>query len=81
MTKKFKLGEIERKKGFWLEYLSICKKYGFYIGGCGCCNSPFLCEVGFWKDTPIEEEISYFDDNQVDLDICLQETVKARVEK
>lgn len=27
---------------FLKEYEKLCKKYNMYIGGCGCCGSPWL---------------------------------------
>lgn len=29
---------------FLREYRELCKKHNIFIGGCGCCNSPFLEE-------------------------------------
>jgi hypothetical protein len=33
------------EKDFLDAYVALCKGFGFYIGSCGCCDSPFLNEV------------------------------------
>lgn len=31
---------------FLVEYEKLCKKYKMQIRGCGCCDSPYLDEIG-----------------------------------
>ena len=51
--------KIEKTKNlltFLDEYEALCKKYGVYIGACGCCNSPWLIK-GYEQE--IEEHITH----------------------
>jgi len=32
----------ENLKSFLVELAEVSKKYNFFIGGCGCCGSPYL---------------------------------------
>ena len=34
--------ELYRFNNFMKEYEKLCNKYEYYIGGCGCCGSPYL---------------------------------------
>lgn len=37
--------ELERIFDFLGEYKELVKKYGLYIGACGCCGSPWLVSM------------------------------------
>ncbi len=37
--------EAVRIKLFIEEYDSLCRKHGFYIGACGCCDSPWVIDL------------------------------------
>jgi len=47
----------EQKNAFLLELALLTEKYGIAIGGCGCCDSPYLYTV--------EGKGSYNDDDQL----------------
>lgn len=34
----------EKKQAFLAELNKLSKKHQIYIGGCGCCNSPYLLD-------------------------------------
>ena len=34
------------KEGFLRELTELSRKYGLYIGGCGCCGSPWVSTRG-----------------------------------
>jgi sugar phosphate isomerase/epimerase len=38
--------ERDQKKveQYLTRYAALCRKYGLYVGGCGCCGTPFLVE-------------------------------------
>ena len=36
--------------GFLEELTELTKKYGLYIGGCGCCHSPYIYTYDEIKD-------------------------------
>lgn len=43
--------EREKLRGFLAELRDLCGRYGYEIGGCGCCDSPWLVVGG---DSPID---------------------------
>lgn len=47
-----------RRKQFLLGLEKLTRETGLAIGGCGCCNSPWLGEV---EHTPIPDEAGYAD--------------------
>lgn len=51
----------ERAKRFLEEYEAVCRKYGVYVGACGCCDSPWLVDVEDeeWKDDPTKEHLEH----------------------
>jgi hypothetical protein len=42
---RIEAGAEVTEKDFLDAYFALCKGFGFYIGSCGCCDSPFLNEV------------------------------------
>lgn len=40
-TKKGR-GRMDKKEAFLNELSELSKKHGMFIGGCGCCDSPFI---------------------------------------
>ena len=46
--------ELESIFDFLGEYKELVKKYGFYIGACGCCGSPWLVSVKVIEEVPEE---------------------------
>ena len=34
----------DKLEHFMEELLLLCEKYGYYIGGCGCCGSPWITD-------------------------------------
>ena len=36
--------EKEKLKSFFKEYQKICKKYGYFVTACGCCDSPWILD-------------------------------------
>jgi len=50
--------DLERTiQKFLEEYEQICKKYGIYIEGCGCCDSPYLVILG--EDSELKKNIEH----------------------
>ena len=49
----------ESIRNFLTEMSDLTKKYGYIIGGCGCCGSPYLTKVD-GEYTPVYENL-YFD--------------------
>ena len=50
---------MDEVKEFLKELTELSKKYGIFIGGCGCCGSPFLYadEGGInYKDLDFQEK-------------------------
>ncbi|WP_302384432.1 hypothetical protein [uncultured Adlercreutzia sp.] len=43
--------EREKLRAFLTELRDLCGKYGYKIGGCGCCDSPWIVVGG---DKPID---------------------------
>lgn len=43
--------EREKLSGFLAELRDLCGRYGYKIGGCGCCDSPWIVVGG---DKPID---------------------------
>lgn len=43
--------EREKLRGFLAELRDLCGRYGYKIGGCGCCDSPWIVVGG---DKPID---------------------------
>lgn len=41
-----KINSLIRMKDFVVELEALTKKYGVRIGGCGCCDSPWLSANG-----------------------------------
>ena len=41
----------KRLEDFLKELTELSKKYGLYIGGCGCCGSPWIRDTKGWLDT------------------------------
>lgn len=35
---------MDKKEAFLNELNELSKKYGLFIGGCGCCGSPFVVD-------------------------------------
>ena len=54
------MNEKERLKKFLEEYAKICKKYGYFIDACGCCDSPYISPL---EDSNLEWEIGHLLDN------------------
>jgi hypothetical protein len=48
---------------FLLGLRELTLKYGVAIGGCGCCNSPYLYEVKVQKDGESKSESGYIVDS------------------
>ncbi len=46
--------ELERIFDFLGEYEELVKKYGLYIGACGCCGSPWLVSMKVIEEAPEE---------------------------
>ena len=36
----------EQREAFLAEYEALCAKHDIIVAGCGCCESPFLTEMG-----------------------------------
>ena len=36
------MSKSERYMNFLREYEKLCRKYGVYVGACGCCDSPWI---------------------------------------
>ncbi len=36
----------EQIEAFLKDYEAVCQRHGMIVGGCGCCNSPYLLEAG-----------------------------------
>ena len=47
---------------FLTEISEVTKKYGFIIGGCGCCGSPYMTKVD-GSNTPIYENLHFDKEN------------------
>lgn len=58
---------IERDEaGFLHELSELTKKYGLVVGGCGCCDSPYLMDVDWdWVDKPIENNEYQLEGDQI----------------
>lgn len=52
----------EKIKEFLKELTELSKKHEIYIGGCGCCGSPFLCTDNgvFASDLDFEEKTNSY---------------------
>ena len=37
------MADMIKLKAFLTELTRLTKKYGYEIGGCGCCGSPWVC--------------------------------------
>lgn len=42
---------LSPEKQFLRELTKLSKKYGFTIGACGCCDSPWISGSGVWLDS------------------------------
>jgi len=57
------MNEKERLKKFLEEYTKICKKYGYCINACGCCNSPWIVSFDDCLTPNLEFIIGHLVDN------------------
>jgi hypothetical protein len=53
--------QMEDKHLFLQELTELSKKYNIYIGGCGCCDSPYLLD----EPGETDGELVWFDDKYV----------------
>ena len=51
---------MENINNFLKELEQLTNKYGLYIGGCGCCNSPYICKIG--ENVHIADNLYYDED-------------------
>lgn len=44
---------------FLEEHARLCRKYGMFIGACGCCDSLWIVEEGMPFQDTVEEHIEH----------------------
>ena len=50
------MNDDDKLKLFQKELLELYLKHGFYVDGCGCCNSPYIRSIASVRESQLDYE-------------------------